>query len=187
MPKLKHIKATLLIIFIWVVLYVINIFVDLIPTLSGRGFNLMNGEYYRIITCALLHTDFLHLLANCLALYWIGYYLECNIGSGKFLLFALVAYIASETVFFSIFRDAENSFGGSSITFALIGLILILQFAKPVFPKLKLGTWYGNWIVFYSVLGNIPILPFMDFSTVVIHLVSFSIGAVLGIPFRFMI
>lgn len=187
MPKLKPIKATLLIIFIWAVFYIINLFVDLMPMLSGRGFNVINGEYYRVITCALLHSDLLHLLANCLALYWIGYYLECNIGSGKFLLFALGAYIVSEIVFFSIFRDADTSFGGSPVTFALIGLILILQFTKPAFPKLLLGTWSGNWIVIYSLLANIPILPFVDFSTVVIHLVSFSIGALLAIPFRFII
>lgn len=88
----------------------------------------------------MIHDNFIHLLANCLALYWVGYYLEKNIGSGKFLIFGILACILSEVIFLSIYSEADNSIGGSVFTFPFIGLILILQFLKPEIQRFRLST-----------------------------------------------
>ena len=79
----------------------------------------------------MIHNNFVHLLANCVALYCIGYYLEKNIGSVKFLVFGIIIFVLSELIFLLIYSKADNSIGGSAITFAFIGLIVVLQFLKP--------------------------------------------------------
>ncbi|MBS5987032.1 rhomboid family intramembrane serine protease [Clostridium sp.] len=181
MGKFMQMKSTLFIISGWVILFIVNKKVNIIPLLCSNGINKLNGEYYRFITGAMLHNDLIHLLVNCFALYWIGYYLERNIGSVKFLIFGILACILSEVIFLSIYSEAESSFGGSTFTFAFIGLILVLQFLRPELQKLKLGTLCGNCIFIYGIFSNIPSFYFIDITTVISHSISLSVGALLGI------
>lgn len=187
MDKVKNIKSTLFIIIVWIMLFLINKKINIMPLLCGKGINNIAGEYYRFFTGTMMHNSFIHLLANCATLYWIGYYLEKNIGSGKFLIFGTIATILSEMIFYSIYSNVDVSFGGSVFIFSFIGLILVLQFLKPEFQRFKLGTWYGNWILIYGIVSNIPILPFMNVTTIVIHCISFSVGILLGLLFPFII
>ena len=110
-----------------------------------------------------------------------------SIGSGKFLAFGTIGCILSEVTFLLIYNKADDSIGGSVFIFVFIGLILILQFLKPEFKRFKLGTWYGIWILIYGIISNIPILPFMNITTIVIHVISFSVGILVGTLFSFMI
>ena len=187
MDKITSAKSTLFIIIVWVILFLINQKINIIPILCGKGINIITGEYYRFITGAMLHNNFIHLLANCLALYWIGYYLEKSIGSGKFLAFGTIGCILSEVIFLSIYNKADNSIGGSIFIFVFIGVILTFQFLKPEFKRFKLRTWYGNWILIYGIISNSPILPFINITTIVIHAISFSVGILVGTLFSFMI
>ena len=69
--------------------------------------------------------------------------------------------------------------GGSPVVFALIGFILISQFMRKSLPRFQLGTWYGNWIVGYAVLGNLPFFS-GNASTLIIHLMALAVGAAFG-------
>lgn len=180
MYKFMRMKSTFFVILIWVILFLVNKKVNIIPLLCGKGINNINGEYYRFFTGSILHNDFLHLLVNCFALYCIGDYLERNIGSIKFLILGILSCILSEIIFLSIYSQTESSIGGSTFTFAFIGLILAFQFFKPGFERLKLGTWCGNWILSYVIFSNIPFFYFIDITTVVSHSISLSIGILLG-------
>ena len=112
-----------------------------------------------------------------------------SIGSGKFLAFGTIGCILSEVTFLLIYNKADNSIGGSIFIFVFIfiGVILTFQFLKPEFKRFKLGTWYGNWILIYGIISNIPILPFMNITTIVIHVISFIVGILVGTLFSFMI
>ena len=110
-----------------------------------------------------------------------------SIGNGKFLAFGTIGCILSEVIFLSIYNKADNSIGGSIFIFVFIGVILTFQFLKPEFKRFKLGTWYGNWILIYGIISNIPILPFINITTIVIHAISFSVGILVGTLFSFMI
>ncbi|MDD4112624.1 MAG: rhomboid family intramembrane serine protease [Herbinix sp.] len=180
MKRLLKMKGTQIIILLWFILYLLSIGTNIVFFLGGKGFDLIDGEYYRIITVSLLHNKFWHLSVNCLALFWIGYYLESHIGSGKYVLFAIVSCTISEAIFLSIYRNTDRSVGGSSMTFSLIGLIIILLYLKPSFPRFKLGTWYGNWILIYAIAGNLPVIPAITISTIVLHGISLIIGVLLG-------
>lgn len=70
--------------------------------------------------------------------------------------------------------------GGSPVVFALIGFILISQLMRKSLPRFQLGTWYGNWIVGYAVLGNLPFFS-GNASTLIIHLMALPVAITLKI------
>lgn len=175
-------KATLAIIAIWTALHIIRQFVDLMTPLSGIGFNAIQGEYYRIFTGWLMHVNIIHLLANISGMLFAGYFLEPQFGSVKFALFAIIAAALEELIYSGlIFRDSQISYGGSSCVFALLGLIIVSQLLRPELPRFRLGTWYGNWLLGYAVLGNLPLLSFFTWGTVATHAISLGVGGILGV------
>ena len=177
----KTYKATFILIAIWIILFLINKRVNLLYYLAGIGVDNIGNEYYRFFTGPLLHFNLIHLLANISGIFWVGYFLEQSIGSVKFLIFGLVASTLTEIIYCFIYRTSENNIGGSIYVFALIGLIIVLQILKPAgYQRFHLGTWYGNWILSYAVLGNVPVLPFMTSGTIVTHLLALLTGGVLG-------
>ncbi|PNW83384.1 hypothetical protein CHLRE_05g245451v5 [Chlamydomonas reinhardtii] len=52
------------------------------------------GEWHRLLTAGFLHTDFLHLLSNMLALHWLGPDLESAAGRGRFAAIYLLSVVA---------------------------------------------------------------------------------------------
>lgn len=165
-------------ILVWIVLWLVGKHINLVEPLAGRGLNLLENEYYRFGTALLLHKDVLHLLGNALALYWVGVYLEPQVSVLKLGLFTLLCAMAAQIIFLCFYRNGE-SFGGSPVIFVLIGLIVILNVTGKAELKYEIGTWYGNWVLGYAVLSNIPILG-NDLSVLVIHGISLVFGMVFG-------
>lgn len=174
MSKLSQHGFSYGLILIWVVLWLIGRRINLIEQFAGKGFGLIGREYYRFGTSLLLHKGVLHLLANVMALYWIGVYLEPQCSSVKLCLFSMLAAMLAQ-LFFSIIYQNSLSVGGSPIVFALIGLIVMLNITKKAVYEFELGTWYGNWIAGYAVLSNLPILG-NDVSILMIHGISLVLG-----------
>lgn len=177
----KACKGTFLLIALWTVLFFCSAPFSLPFYMSGRGIHVINQEYYRLLTGPLLHYNLLHLMANVAALYWVGWFLERHMGSIRFLLFGLTASTVSQFIYACLDSETKNHIGGSVWIFAFLGLLVALQFLKPQFPRFHLGTWYGNYILGYAILGNIPIFSFMSFGTIVTHLCAFTVGLVLGL------
>lgn len=165
-------------IVIWLVIWLIGRKNDLTEQYAAKGLNLIGREYHRLGTALFLHRDLLHVAANALALYWVGVYLEPQISPGKLCVFALLAGVIAQLIFSVIYRNS-TSFGGSPIVFALIGLTAVWTMMKAGSTRFQLGTWYGNWILGYAVLSNLPILG-NDLSLLVIHGISLICGMLLG-------
>lgn len=70
--------------------------------------------------------------------------------------------------------------GGSPMTFALIGFLIVLQMKRRDLPRFQLGTWYGNYIVGYATLGNLPFFS-KDGSTLFVHTIGLLIGILSGV------
>lgn len=184
---LLNTKITVLIIGIWLVMYLCNLKGELSKSLCGKGIKLLfkSKEFYRLLTGGLLHINIIHLLANASTMFWIGIFLESKIGCANFLTFYILGSFISSIVFYSIYSSAQSGVGASASVFSFIGLILILQLRNPDQLNFQLGTWYGNWIVLYSILGNILFLKFMNLSTMVAHIVGFMSGIILSLVFIF--
>lgn len=167
------------VIIIWLVMFVVCKKVDLVSRFANKGITILGNEYYRFATTLFLHNSFLHVLTNAAALYFVGKYLEHQISPAKLLAFSLLIGVIAEIVFAAIYRDSV-SMGGSPVVFALIGMIIALQIMKSDADKFRLGTWYGNWILAYAVLANIPLLSTSFVSTLIIHGLPLGLGVLLG-------
>ena len=174
-------KATFGFIITFVVLYIIDTQINLSQYLSAKGIDIIGHEYYRFATGPLLHFNLIHILANVAALFWVGYFLEVSLGSVNFVLFGVLASTIAEIINSFIYRSSQNNIGASVYVFAFFGLIVVTQRLKSGFPKFHLRTWYGNWLFFYAVIGNIPVFSFTGDGTLVLHLISFITGAAIGV------
>lgn len=177
--------VSLMICLAWIVVWVFVVtHMNTLDILCSKGMNQIGNQYYRLLTAGLTHTHILHMLANVCAMLWIGYLYEQRLGSVKFLLVGMICAIVCQVVFIAIYSNATESFGGSGYNFALIGFGLAMQFLTPDFPKITFGTWSGNWLIIYLILGNIPVLSFMNGATVVFHAIAFVLGIGTAFVFR---
>ena len=180
----KTYKTTLALQLLWAGLYLAGLFFPLNDLLCGRGLALLSGEWYRILCAPHLHYGVLHLLVNLLGLYFAGTLLEPRMGSARFAAFSLLAASAASAVYALVTPRSTDYMGGSILVFALLGLWLARRLLYRDAPPLRLGSWRGNFLLGYALLGNVPVLPFMDGGTLALHAVSFAVGALLGaVPF----
>lgn len=80
------------------------------------------GEVYRLITCAFLHANLIHLVFNMYALYNLGSQIEKYYGKGKY----LIIYFGSALVgsLFSVVLTNNMSVGASGAIFGLFGAMI---------------------------------------------------------------
>ena len=179
MNKLFEFWFSYLIIALWLLVYLLCQKWNLTDRFSNMGIDCIGNQYYRFGTALLLHGNFLHVLANAAGLYFVGSYLEPQVCSWKLLLFSVLIGMGTNALFSSIYRNAVSA-GGSPVIFALIGLILALQMTQTDMFEFKLGSWYGNWILCYTLFANIPLFSTSFVSTLLIHAVPTVMGIVLG-------
>lgn len=166
---------------VWTVCFCLDLSLDVSGTLAGQGIHALNGQYYRLFSGLLLHSGFLHLAVNCMAMYWACQVLMPILGSGKLLLFALAAGCGAQAAFLLLLApDAAYSVGGSPLVFALIGLLIPLRLLRPEASHRVLGSWCGRLLLYYGVLANVPVLPGMDISTLALHLMALALGVAAG-------
>lgn len=164
---------------IWSIIFVVDLLIGCRELLYSKGFHVINGEYYRLVTGLFLHVNWFHLLANVLGLYFVCDFLGRQVNPWKMILLSVASAVITNVIFSLMYRGSI-SWGGSPAVFALIGLLCVIQFLRKDAPRFQLGTWYGNWTLGYAILGNIPLFS-GNSSTLVIHGIAFIIGGLLGI------
>ncbi len=94
---------------------------------DGTWLGVAHGEWYRLVTVALLHGGILHLLFNMYALWVIGASLESVIGRGRFAAIYLVSLIGGSSA--SLLFNASNipAVGASGAIFGLFGATVIVN------------------------------------------------------------
>ena len=116
-------------------------------------------EYYRIITGAFLHGNFLHLLSNCYALYIVGKQIESFYGKKKFLIIYFFSLVCGSLLSMALSENA--SVGASGAIFGLMGSLLYFGYYYRVYIG---STWKNNIlpvIVMNLALGII--IPGIDY------------------------
>ena len=83
-------------------------------------FNVVHGEWYRLITSMFLHFNFEHILMNMLSLFIFGKIVETIVGPYKML---------------GIYLISGLSVGASGAIFGLIGAILTMMYLSKTFNK----------------------------------------------------
>ena len=175
--KLAKMPISMTIIIVWIIVWLLVISnKNILPVLGGKGIAQIGNQYYRFFSAGLTHKNIVHLIVNVCAMFWIGYLYENRVGSVKFLFVGLVCAVICQVIFLAIYSNTPESIGGSAYNFALCGFGLTMQFLVSNFPKMAFGTWSGSWLIIYLIGSNIPVLSFMNITTVIFHLIAFALG-----------
>ena len=83
------------------------------------------GQYYRLLTVALVHGGWLHLIFNMLALLSIGTLIENFYGRNKYIIILLVSLLAGSLTSYLFNPPQTISVGASGMIFGLFGALAI--------------------------------------------------------------
>jgi membrane associated rhomboid family serine protease len=91
------------------------------------GFDYREGEYWRLVTVALVHGGFIHLIFNLYSLHVLGTPVELYFGRNKYILVLLTSLILGSlaSVYFNDPKVA--SVGASGIVFGLFGSLALIS------------------------------------------------------------
>lgn len=82
-----------------------------------------NGEVWRLLTCAFLHSGFIHIGCNMYSLYIIGPQINQIYGTGKYFIIYIISCITSSLLSF-LMSPYSISVGASGGIFGLMGALL---------------------------------------------------------------
>ena len=156
--KPKKIVVTKILIFINVLMYLLSILISdnfteslIILGANNRGL-VLNGDFYRLITCAFLHGNLVHLVINMYSLWIIGSQVETYIGKLKY----LVIYLLSATMgslFSIVFLENSLSVGASGAIFGLMGALLYFGYHYRLYLSNALTSQIIPIIILNLALG----------------------------------
>lgn len=91
----------------------------------GAKYNtaIIQGQWFRLLTCTFLHGGLVHIAANMYSLYSIGPLVESLYGKYKYIFMYLTAGIVSSL--FSFLFSTSISIGASGSIFGLLGIVLV--------------------------------------------------------------
>ncbi len=135
------------------------------------------GEYWRLLTCMLLHGDIMHLLFNIYWFWVLGTVLEETFGHFRTALMVVMLGIGSAAFEFAFL---EGGIGLSGVVYGLFGVIWVLGYHDPrfsdVIDKRTVQIFIG-WFFLCIVLTAINVLPVAN--------IAHGSGAILGILIGF--
>lgn len=130
---------------------------DIIAWGGNLKFNVIGGEWWRLVTAVFVHIGVFPLLVNMIGLYFIGLVVEPMLGKFKF----LIAYLCTGVIagLASIWWVAEGvTAGASGAVFGLYGVLLAFattSYINKKFPKawLTCAAVYAVFNVFIGLQG----------------------------------
>lgn len=171
--------SLLILIFIWIQLQPYKNLVTAIE--FGAKYNplIVAGEYWRFLTPAFIHMNFLHLLFNVVFIYQFGKMIEHLFGWWRSLLIMVGAAILGNLFSFAFVENV--SLGASTIAYGLLGALLFLGIEnRKMFMHLVKGLIFPilSFSVFWAIID-----PSIDFyGHLGGFLGGFLIATVVGLP-----
>lgn len=140
-------------------------------------FNVVHGEWYRLISSMFLHFNFERILMNMLSLFIFGKIVESIIGSWRMLIIYIISGLYGNFVSLS-FNTTTISVGASGAIFGLIGSIFVIMYLSKNFNKKMIGQLLIALvvlIVFSLFMSNINIMAHLGgfISGVLITLIGY--------------
>ena len=184
-------RFAIVVITIMVSLFIINTafsmdcnLIMIILTGGGKLVDVLGASYYtvyekfqmyRLISYGYMQPTIWHLLANVYALWYVGLYLEKNIGMIRLFIVYHVGMIIACAAFFLFFPNGYM-YGASPAIFCCLGLMA----TWAVKDRLLLSEYKSHrgsrYLICYFVISN-----FVGLGTFIVHLLGFCVGMVLGI------
>ena len=122
-----------------------------------RGFEVSQGEWWRLVTAGFLHIGPIHILFNMLMLYWFGTPLEALLGRGRFIAVYVISVLAGSAGALLLTGAFDVTVGASGGVFGILGAGLVLERRGiNVFGGAALAVVVFN-VAFSFLLTNISI------------------------------
>jgi len=143
-----------------------------------------DGEYYRLLTCTVLHGGLFHVAVNAVAVLLFGRIVERWIGGARFLA-CVVVFGFGGSLSYQAFSDDGIGVGASGAVCGLVGLFLVGRAGRRANGYVALGPRFWKWILFAVALlfADSLLAPFV-FSGVAIadsaHFGGLAFGVVGG-------
>lgn len=137
-----------------VAVFVVNLALDdrLFELFAMQGAAVaLDGEQYRLVTSAFLHSGLTHLAFNMLALWFVGGAVEPRLGRWRYLAVYLLSALGGSVLSYVVDSPLQVSVGASGAVFGLFGALFVLM------RKLRfdVGGLVGL-IAINAVIGFIP-------------------------------
>lgn len=186
---MKHPPVALSLVIIFSAIFIVDRFLLdglllLWGTLSYEKVALKH-EWWRLITASFFHGGFIHVAANCLAIYFCGVLIESKIKSHWFLIVYLISNILEALVFVYMFTPG-SSIGSSPGIFGLMAIIVIYCYRNRGFLQENIKSREMQFLIYCAILGNVLLIhSFGDFiARVFVHAAGFVFGMLIGLLFN---
>ena len=93
---------------------------------SLLGFQVADGEWYRLITGGFLHAGFMHLAFNMFALYFLGKILEPSVGTVRFVMIYFACLLAGSFGAILLSGSFTPTVGASGAVFGIFGAVFVI-------------------------------------------------------------
>jgi rhomboid protease GluP len=123
---------------------------------ANRRFEVLDGEWWRLVTNIFLHGGIIHLIYNCISFVLVAILLEPILGRIKFLIYYIICGILASVVSI-IYYDNIISVGASGAIFGLFGILI---YSEVLFTK-KHGVnsiilyYFGAYVAINLIYGLI--------------------------------
>lgn len=175
----RAVAAACLLVFLGLVVDFQGVF-DALSFPRGISMAAVDGEWWRLLTPALLHFSLLHIAFNLLWWWELGSLVERAQSPGRLLALSLVIALTSNAVQFLTYG---NQFGGlSAVVYGLLGYLWLYPFADPGAP-FRLRTGIVVFMLAWLAIGYSGLLDAL-FGIQVSnhgHLAGLVAGGVLGL------
>ena len=118
---------------------------------DGQLHGVNQGEYWRLITVALTHGSFTHLLFNMLALFQLGNIIENIYGKTKYIVILLGSLITASFASYLFNPSVQPAVGASGMIFGLFAALLITGRKNGIEYKNVVGVIVVNLLITFLV------------------------------------
>jgi len=171
-----------LFVFLFMILKGVNIVSptpqELLEIGGNRRGEVMNGEFWRLLSAVFIHGGLMHLAMNLVGLTFSGLFLEKVIGSFKFFIcFILCGILASVASIY--WHEHTIGVGASGAIFGLYGIILVFNLFK-IYPE---GERPVIWGLIGAYAGIGLLFGFLGGIDNAAHFGGLISGAIIGLLF----
>lgn len=136
-----------------IVLFIDLLFNGIIIDIGAKSsYQIINGEYWRLITPIFLHADIFHLITNLFGILVFGSIIEKKLGSTKFIIIYLIAGIYGNA--FSFYFSPYLGVGSSGAVFGILTSLLIYFY----FNKNILGSIAREYLISIITIISISLI-----------------------------
>jgi len=131
-----------------------------VPQMTGgvNAINILEGQWWRLITACFVHGGLLHLAMNMYALYSLGPWAERLWGSTRFLILYLLAGFAGSCG--AVVANVAGGVGASGAICGILGAEAIWVYLHRTFlPQEYLSRWGRNLLVNTLLITFISMMP----------------------------